>query len=167
MRLCLFDARQIPRCHFTQDNSLLANMYECYTTALKECTWPCLYLFKHVQMLSTEMHSIFSLKCVCNLFSVSSSCPPVFHTFTKKTTQPLLSSVSYLWRQASLHIIYEPAVPTSQITHSLSVIPDESLDASYRTQSLFITTVIASTRIHSVQNFWQDQEMFLLAAVSS
>ena len=70
--------------------------------------------------------------------SVSANCSvsrlPVIMSsiLSQKTTQPLPCSVSYLSRQASIHIIYEPTVSTSQITHSVSVIPDVSLDASYR-----------------------------------
>ena len=36
-----------------------------------------------------------------------------------------------------IHIIYDPSVSTSQVTHSMSVIPDKSLGASHRKIIIF------------------------------
>jgi hypothetical protein len=109
MRLCLFDVRQIPRCHFTQDNSLFPNTYECYTRVWTECTWQCLDLLKHVHTLSTEIQSVFSLKSVCSLFSVSSSCPRVFPNFTpppQKKTYTALARQCFLPLKTDIHPHY-------------------------------------------------------------
>jgi hypothetical protein len=106
-----------------------------HMTVTQECGWNApdsVWNYSSTCRCCVQKYSRYFPRSVSAKCSVSRLPVIMSSILSQKTTQPLPCSVSCLWRQTSIHITYKPSVSTSQITHSVSVIPHESLDASYR-----------------------------------